>query len=71
MHVYVAGGAGVVGKRLIPQLVERGHRVTATTTSPPTLELLRGLGAEGVVVDGLDATAVGESVATAEPDAGR
>lgn len=69
MHIYIAGGAGVVGVRLIPQLVERGHRVTATTTSPAKTDLLIGLGAEAVVVDGLDATAVGESVAKAEPDA--
>lgn len=69
MHVYIAGGAGVVGVRLVPQLVERGHRVTATTTDPGKLDLLRELGAEGVVVDGLDASAVGESVAKAEPDA--
>lgn len=34
MHVCIAGGAGVVGVRLVPQLVERGHRVTATTTHP-------------------------------------
>jgi nucleoside-diphosphate-sugar epimerase len=69
MHVYIAGGAGVVGVRLIPQLVERGHRVTATTTNPAKLDLLRALGADGVVVDGLDEPAVGESVAKAEPDA--
>jgi nucleoside-diphosphate-sugar epimerase len=69
MHVYVAGGAGVVGVRLVPQLVERGHRVTATTTDPAKRQLLEGLGANAVVVDGLNATAVGEAVATAEPDA--
>jgi nucleoside-diphosphate-sugar epimerase len=69
MHVYIAGGAGVIGVRLVPQLVERGHRVTATTTSPAKIGLLQGLGAEAVVVDGLDASAVGESVAKAEPDA--
>jgi nucleoside-diphosphate-sugar epimerase len=69
MHVYLAGGTGVVGVRLIPQLVERGHRVTATTTSPAKLPLLERLGAQGVVVDGLDGGAVGEAVATAEPDA--
>jgi nucleoside-diphosphate-sugar epimerase len=69
MHVYLAGGTGVVGVRLIPQLVERGHRVTATTTDPEKLPLLERLGARGVVVDGLDGGAVGEAVATAEPDA--
>ena len=33
MRVFVAGGAGVIGRRLVPQLVARGHQVTATTTS--------------------------------------
>jgi nucleoside-diphosphate-sugar epimerase len=69
MHVYIAGGSGVVGTRLIPQLVERGHRVTATTTNPTKQARLEGLGARAVVVDGLDSAAVGEAVATAAPDA--
>ena len=33
MRVFVAGGTGVIGRRLVPQLVARGHQVTATTTS--------------------------------------
>jgi nucleoside-diphosphate-sugar epimerase len=69
MHVYVAGGTGAVGRRLIPQLVGRGHRVTATTRDPGKAAGLEALGAEAVVVDGLDSAAVGESVAKAEPDA--
>ena len=68
MRVFVAGGSGVLGRRLVPQLVARGHQVTATTTSAGKLALLEQLGAEGVVMDGLDAAAVGEAVATARPD---
>ena len=69
MRVFVAGGTGVLGRRLVPQLVARGHQVTATTTSAAKLELLAKLGAEGVVMDGLDAASVGEAVAAARPDA--
>jgi nucleoside-diphosphate-sugar epimerase len=69
MHVFIAGGTGAIGTRLIPQLVERGHRVTATTRDPAKLAGLDRLGANGVVVDGLDSAAVGEAVASAEPDA--
>jgi nucleoside-diphosphate-sugar epimerase len=65
----VAGGTGVVGQRLVPQLVARGHQVTATTTNPARLGLLHELGADGVVMDGLDAASVGEAVAAARPDA--
>ena len=69
MRVLVAGGAGVIGRRLVPQLVARGHQVTATTTSAARLRLLEQLGADGVVMDGLDAGSVKEAVASARPDA--
>jgi nucleoside-diphosphate-sugar epimerase len=69
MHVYIAGGTGVIGTRLIPQLVVRGHRVTATTRDPDKRGALERLGAHAMIVDGLDSGAVGEAVATAEPDA--
>jgi len=69
MRVFVAGGTGVVGRRLVPQLVARGHQVTATSTDPGKLGLLERLGASAVVMDGLDATSVGEAVASARPDA--
>jgi len=69
MRVFVAGGTGVIGRQLVPQLVSRGHQVTATTTSAARLGLLQQLGAEGVVMDGLDAASVGEVVAAARPDA--
>ena len=68
MRVFVAGGTGVIGRRLVPQLVARGHEVVATTTSPDRLGLLERLGAEGVVMDGLDAASVGQAVAAARPD---
>ena len=68
MRVFVAGGSGVVGRRLVPQLVARGHQVTATTTSAGKLGLLDQLGAEAVVMDGLDAASVGEAVVKARPD---
>ncbi|WP_214413276.1 NAD-dependent epimerase/dehydratase family protein [Sphaerisporangium fuscum] len=68
MRVFVAGGAGVLGRRLVPQLVARGHQVTATTTSAAKLDLLERLGAEAVVMDGLDAMSVGEAVAAARSD---
>jgi len=69
MRVFVAGGSGVLGRRLVPQLVARGHEVTATTTSAAKLDLLAEMGAKGVVMDGLDAASVGEAVASAQPDA--
>ena len=69
MRVFVAGANGAVGKRLVPMLVARGHQVTGTTTSDESADAIRAMGAEPVVVDGLDAVGVGEAVAKAEPDA--
>jgi nucleoside-diphosphate-sugar epimerase len=69
MRVFLAGAAGAIGRRLIPQLVAAGHEVTATTTSAGKVDVLRDLGATPVIVDGLDAAAVGEAVARARPDA--
>ena len=69
MRVFMAGGTGVVGRRLVPQLVAQGHQVTATTTSADKLGFLQKLRGEAVVMDGLDAESVGEAVAAARPDA--
>ncbi len=68
MRIFVAGGTGVVGRRLVPQLVARGHQVTATTTGPGKLGLLQQLGAEAVVMDGLDARSVEAAVTAARPE---
>jgi nucleoside-diphosphate-sugar epimerase len=42
--------------------------VTATTTGPGKLGLLEQLGADAVVMDGLDAVSVGEAVGAARPE---
>jgi nucleoside-diphosphate-sugar epimerase len=68
MRVLVAGGTGAIGRPLIPGLVAAGHQVIATTRSPAKLAGLREAGAEPVVLDGLDALAVGEAVAKSEPE---
>jgi nucleoside-diphosphate-sugar epimerase len=68
MRVFVAGGTGVLGKRVVPALVAQGHQVTATTTTPGKLRQLEQLGADAVVMNGLDAASVTEAVATARPE---
>jgi nucleoside-diphosphate-sugar epimerase len=69
MRVFVAGASGAIGRRLVPQLVAAGHGVVATTRTPDKADRLRRLGAEPVVLDGLDAIAVGDAVARTAPDA--
>ena len=68
MRVFVASAAGAIGQRLVPQLVAAGHVVLATTRSQAKIAGLRVLGADAVVLDGLDAVAVGEAVGRAEAD---
>lgn len=68
MRVFVAGATGAVGRQLVPQLVAAGHQVTATTRREDKAAALRAAGADAVVLDGLDALAVGEAVARAEPE---
>jgi nucleoside-diphosphate-sugar epimerase len=68
MRVFLAGGTGVLGRRLIPQLLAHGHQVTATTSVPAKAGRLEQLGVSAVVMDGLDAASVGEAVAKANPE---
>jgi nucleoside-diphosphate-sugar epimerase len=69
MRVLVIGASGAIGTRLVLQLCQQGHEVTGTSRSPSKAELLRGLGAEPVVLDALNGPAVRAAVATARPDA--
>ena len=48
MKVFVAGATGVVGRRIVPELVARGHEVVGATRTPGKAALLRDLGAEPV-----------------------
>jgi nucleoside-diphosphate-sugar epimerase len=68
MRVFVAGGSGAIGRRLLPQLVAAGHEVTATTRRPEKTDLLASLGATPVVCDALDRAATAEAVRAARPD---
>lgn len=69
MRVFVAGASGVVGRQLLPQLAAAGHQVIATTRNAQKAGELARLGAEPVIMDGLDGMAVGEAVGRAEPEA--
>jgi nucleoside-diphosphate-sugar epimerase len=68
MRILLAGATGAIGRRLVPQLLASGHRVVATTRTPDKQALLWNLGAQPVLMDGLDAESVGAAVALAEPE---
>jgi nucleoside-diphosphate-sugar epimerase len=69
MKVFVAGASGAIGRRLVSQLVGRGHEVVGAFKAPTNAERVRALGAEPVVLDLLDATAVRNAVLKAKPEA--
>ena len=68
MKVFVAGATGALGRELVPRLVARGHEVVGMTRTPLKQDLVRSLGARPVVADALDADAVAQVVASAEPE---
>jgi 2-alkyl-3-oxoalkanoate reductase len=68
MKIFVAGATGALGKQLVPQLVASGHDVVGMTRSESKTDLVRDLGARPVVADALDADAVAQAVAGAEPE---
>jgi 2-alkyl-3-oxoalkanoate reductase len=69
MRVLVAGATGAVGRNLLPQLVAAGHQVVGITRSEAKTGLIRQLGGEALVADGLDVGSVRRAVERAEPDA--
>jgi nucleoside-diphosphate-sugar epimerase len=69
MRIFVAGATGAIGRRLVAQLLERGHEVVGTTRSPAKAEELREARAEAAVVDALDREALRAAVLAARPDA--
>lgn len=68
MRIFLAGGTGVLGSRLIPRLTAAGHQVTATTRRPEGADRLTLLGARPAVVDVYDADRLTEAVEQANPD---
>ena len=54
MKVFLAGASGVIGRHLVPMLVEAGHEVAGTTRSQPKAEVIAKQGAVPVVVDVYD-----------------
>ena len=69
MRVFLAGASGAIGTRLVPQLIDAGHDVIGSHTSPSSGERVRALGAKPVALDLLDARAVRKAVREANPDA--
>src|SRR5690606_25557799 len=67
-RIFIAGATGVLGRRLVPLLVEKGYHVICMTRTPFKRAMLEQLRATPSVADALDATAVVRAIIEAEPD---
>ncbi len=68
MRVFLAGAAGVIGRRLMPLLVLMGHQVTGATRSLEKASRIEAMCGQPVVVDVFDADALTKAVVRARPD---
>jgi nucleoside-diphosphate-sugar epimerase len=69
MRIFLAGAAGVIGRRLTPLLVLMGHQVTGTTRSAAKAGQIEAMCGQPVVVDVFNADALVAAVIAARPDA--
>lgn len=68
MKIFVAGGTGVIGRSLLPELLAKGHSVVALTRSEKGAEALANRGIEPALADVFDSDAVKAVVSRAKPD---
>lgn len=68
MKIFVAGATGVIGRSLLPLLVQAGHEVVGMTHHESSRELIQRLGATPVVADALDRDAVFAALRQARPE---
>ena len=68
MKVFLAGATGAVGRQLVPALLARRHEVIGLTRSDAKADALRAAGAQAVVADALDRTAILRVMKEVRPD---
>lgn len=69
MRVLLAGAGGAIGTHLIPQLLEAGHSVTGISRSASGARRISELGADPLIADILEASALDAAVQGLEADA--
>lgn len=61
-RVFVTGATGVLGRRVVPLLVEAGHRVTAVVRSQAKASAVRAAGASPIEVDLFDRDRIRQTI---------
>jgi nucleoside-diphosphate-sugar epimerase len=62
MKIFITGATGVLGRHVVPQLVQSGHQVRGLARTEGNVALLRSFGAEPVRVDLFDRAALTKAV---------
>jgi nucleoside-diphosphate-sugar epimerase len=68
MRIFFAGASGVIGRHLLPLLIDAGHTVGAVTRSPSKAGPLASAGAQAIVCDVFDREELTRAVRTFAPD---
>ncbi|WCB96501.1 nucleotide-sugar epimerase [Baekduia alba] len=68
MRVFVAGGTGVLGRRIVPALLAQRHHVTVMVRRPERAAPLRAQGVDVVAGDVFDRDVTLRALAAARPD---
>ena len=68
MRIFFAGASGVIGRHLLPLLVDAGHTVGAMTRSATKAGLLVSAGAQAIVCDVFDQPGLTSAVRAFAPD---
>ncbi|MFL6081976.1 MAG: NAD-dependent epimerase/dehydratase family protein [Mycobacterium sp.] len=68
MRIFFAGASGVIGSRVLPLLVDSGHTVGAMTRSAEKAGRLAAMGAQPIICDVFDRSALTSAVRSFSPD---
>jgi nucleoside-diphosphate-sugar epimerase len=69
MNIFLAGATGVIGRLLLPLLIDAGHEVTGTTRRADKFASIAAAGGRPVLADALDRAATFAVLAAERPDA--
>ncbi|MDR0270802.1 NAD(P)-dependent oxidoreductase [Paenibacillus sp.] len=68
MKIFVAGASGVIGRLLVPQLVQDGHEVIGMTRNVERTPQIQASGAKAIVVDAFDREGIMSALLDIKPD---
>jgi nucleoside-diphosphate-sugar epimerase len=68
MRIFLAGATGAIGRRLVPLLLQAGHKVTGTTRKAENANELQRAGVAPVVLDVFDTGAVTAAMRATKPE---